>query len=195
MKESISYIRKCIAEINNRFCQYPSLFFNESDIQSELFALLLKKFGNKTEIKNTSVWGTNKIKKTKKCFTKKLHSELLLPNGRIDIVILDLDSIRFAMNSQGNFGYIQLEDGNHIFIEIKASRTNRSNISSKKKWYDLIASDIKKLNQYTHPCFILCFDFKNILDKTMINSLEKITKKNVELVYLKNKVRDNYLIK
>lgn len=190
MVNTLSRIRECISALQEKFLACPSLYFNESDLQSELFALLLKQFDENKEITNVFVWGTEKPLPASKCLSRSLHSELLLYNGRIDLAILDLENVRFAMNSRGRFGYIQVLEGSHVFIEIKASRTNRSNISSKNVWFKLILSDIEKLNQYKHPCFMLSFDFNRLLDDSSVTLLKRRAHKNVEVVYARNEIGD-----
>lgn len=158
--------------------------------------MLLKRYDKEEEIKNIFVWGTRRSRTTRKVFSRRLHSELLLPEGRIDLAVLDLDNVRFAVNSKGRYGHIQLQKGNHIFIEIKASRTNRSCISSKNRWFKSILSDIKKLKyhsqKYAHHCFIACFDFSSLLDDDSVTSLKKQTNKNVELLYFRDDKENNY---
>jgi hypothetical protein len=64
---------------------------------------------------NTSIWGTDSPNTLKLINSTRLHSELLLPKGRIDLAIVDLKATRFAFNSKGRFGHVQLEAGNHVF--------------------------------------------------------------------------------
>lgn len=192
LEETLSCIRECISEIQEKFSLYPVLYFNESDLQCELFGLLLDRLGDNCKITNIFIWGTDEIKRTRQCISRRVHSELLLPEGRIDLAVLDLEHVRFAINSRGNFGYVQLEQGDHIFIEIKASRTNRSTITSKTSWMNLILLDIEKLNSYPYRCFMLCFDFAGILDDSTVASLMSRTKQNVEFLYFKNEIRDNF---
>ena len=165
MKYDIIFIREKIAVLAERFNTNPILFFNEADLQTELFTLLLEKNNSQKEISNVYMWGTQKKKPLKRIFTKRVHSELLLPEGRIDLAVLDLDNVTFAVNSKGNFGHIQLRAGNHVVIEIKASRTNRSSITSKPQWSRLLTSDIFKLNKYVHPCFLCLFRLQSIADR------------------------------
>jgi hypothetical protein len=154
--------------------------------------MLLAHFGDACEITNIFVWGTHEVRKTRQCITRRLHSELLLPEGRIDLAILDLSHVRFAINSRGKFGHIQLEEGEHIFIEIKASRTNRSSISSKSIWQNLILSDIAKLNRYQHKSFMLCFDFSGLLNDDLVSQISATSNPQVELIYARNDFKDNY---
>lgn len=65
MENNLSFTRECIHDLSESFRINPNLYFNESDLQSYLFALLLNKFNAGNEISNTNVWGTD-IKKTVK---------------------------------------------------------------------------------------------------------------------------------
>lgn len=185
INDSIILVRECITKISDIFYRNSNIYFSESDLQSNLFALLLEKFDAKDELK-TFVWGTDNPKKVKKVITRKLHSELLLPEGRIDLAVLDLEKTVFAVNSKGRNPGIRVEKGNHIFIEIKASRTNRSSITSKNRWYELILSDIEKLNRYTSQCFMLCFDYEHLLGENEISSIRDNANNNVDLHYIKS---------
>jgi hypothetical protein len=195
-KKDLDFIRESIHKLGDKYRTNPTSFFNESDLQSELFQLLLKRYNKEEEIKNIFVWGTRKSRTTRKVFSRRIHSELLLPEGRIDLAVLDLENVRFAVNSKGRYGYIQLQKGNHVFIEIKASRTNRSNIPSKNKWFESVLSDIKKLNNHAHRyanhCFTVCFDFNSLLDNASVSSLRRQTARNVELFYFKDDTENNY---
>ncbi len=194
MKNDILFIRKCIENLYRNFYENAEIYFCESDLQSELFALLLKYFGDEEEISNVFNWGPSKNKPIRNVNTRRLHSELLLPEGRIDLAVLDLKKIFFAINSKGRNPGFRIEEGNHIFVEIKASRTNRSAVTSKNTWYKLILSDIEKLNRYSHKCFLLCFDFNTLLDKGRISSLHEKVKRNTELLYFQNNKSVNYFI-
>lgn len=193
MDETVRRVRECIAELAKKFEARPLLYFSESDLQAELFGLLLDPFGKGEPMLNVFVWGTNETKPARESISRRLHSELLLPEGRVDLAVLDLAHVRFAMNSRGRFGYVQLEEGNHVFIEMKASRTNRSQIRSKNRWINLIVLDIKKLNRYAWPCFLLCFDFNKLLGDSAVSSLKRRANPNVRLMYLRDKIGDNYL--
>jgi hypothetical protein len=186
LNDSIILVRECIAKISDIFYRNSDIYFSESDLQSNLFALLLEKFDVEDEIKKPFVWGTDNPKKVKKVITRKLHSELLLPEGRIDLAVLDLEKTVFAVNSKGRNPGIRVEEGNHIFIEIKASRTSRSSITSKNRWYELILSDIEKLNRYTSQCFMLCFDYGHLLGEKEVSSIREKVNKNIELYYIKS---------
>lgn len=190
--KSIKLVRECIEKISDDFYRNSYIYFCESDLQSYLFTLLLEKFNREGELKSTFVWGTDNPKKVKKIITRRLHSELLLPEGRVDLAILDLDSTIFAVNSKGRNPGIEIVDGNHIFIEIKASRTSRSSISSKNRWKKLILSDIEKLNRYTNRCFMLCFDYEHLLDEQKIASIRNKANRNIEIYYIKSCYKDNY---
>lgn len=192
-EDTLAFTRDCILKIEERFRDNPSIYFNESDIQADLFSMLLAKFRRPIRIKKILLYGTIKQKPLKPIFTRRLHSELLLPEGRIDLAILDLNNIKFAMNSRGKYGHIQLEKGEHVFIEIKSSRTNRSSISSKHEWKKLILKDIEKLNKYTCQGFLLCFDYRDILEEKDVLFLRKKVTKNVEFIYCISPIKDNFL--
>lgn len=192
INENIIHVRECIKKVSDIFYRNPDIYFNEADLQSNLFALLLERFDVENELKNTFVWGTNNPKKIRKVISCRIHSELLLPEGRIDLAILDLEKAKFAVNSKGRNAYIQIEEGNHIFIELKASRTNRSSITSKNRWYKLILSDIEKLNRYTNQCIMLCFDFEHLLSEMEISSIRGKANKNIEFFYIKSSHGGNY---
>ena len=134
MKTEIVAVKKEIRSIGEFISKHPFVFFNEADIQAELFSRLLVGFGDHFKIPNRQVWGVSKQPLTRSCITRRLHSELLLPEGRIDIAIVDPAAVHLGINSKGRFGHIQLSEGDHIFIEIKASRTNRSSITSRNQW-------------------------------------------------------------
>lgn len=187
----IEKVRDCIEIISRNFYENSNMYFCESDLQSHLFTLLLEKFDEEYEL-GIYVWGTDKPKKVKNIITRKLHSELLLPEGRIDLAILDLDKVNFAVNSKGRNPGIRVSEGNHIFIEIKASRTSRSSITSKHRWENLILSDVKKLNKYKNKCFMLCFDFENLLDENDTASIREKANKNIDLYHIKSCYEDNY---
>ncbi len=186
INDSIILVRECVTKISDSFYRNADIYFSESDLQSNLFALLLDKFNVEDELKRTFVWGTDKPKKVKKIITCRLHSELLLPEGRIDLAVLDLEKTVFAVNSKGHNPGIRVEKGNHIFIEIKASRTSRSSITSKNRWHKLILADIKKLNRYTNQCFMICFDYENLLGEKEISSIRNEANKNIEVHYIKS---------
>jgi len=187
---SVAQIKNCIDEISSSFHDTSYLFFNESDLQSYLFSLLLKDFNAEYEL-NTSVWGTDKPKKVNKIITRRLHSEFLLPDGRVDLAVLDLNAARFAVNSKGRNPGIRINKGNHAFIEIKASQTSRS-IISKSQWKKLIIKDIYKLNKYENISFMLCFDYSNILNENEIELIRQKANVNVELHYIKNSYKKNH---
>lgn len=193
ISEDLTFVKDNIVTLGKKFESNPALFFNESDLQSELFARLLLRYNNEVKIPNPFVWGTNNPKPAKIVYSRRLHSELLLAEGRIDLAVLDLNNVTFAINSKGRFGHIQIESGKHIFIEIKCSRTNRSSITSRQKWFSLITGDIKKLRRYKHPCFMVCFDFNSLLDNSRISKLQKSVAANLELLYFTNSLADYYL--
>jgi hypothetical protein len=110
---------------------------------------------------------------------------LLLPEGRIDLAIIDVENTVFAVNSKGKNPGFRVQEGNHIFIELKSSRTSRSSITSKNEWKKLILSDIEKLNKYSNSCHMLCFDYSHILNDEEVSFIHNQTNKNVELHYIK----------
>jgi hypothetical protein len=60
---------------------------------------------------------------------------------------LGAEKIKLSANSRGRLGHVQFEKHSqwtHIFIEIKATRTNRSSISV-SRWRKLLESDVDKL--------------------------------------------------
>jgi translation initiation factor IF-1 len=188
---SIKYVIKCVEKISDIFSKNEFIFFSESDLQSYLFSLLLEKFYDKFELE-TFVWGTDKPKKVKKIFTGRLHSEFLLPNGRIDLAILDIANVKFSVNSKGRNSGFRINDGNHIFIEIKASQTSRSSITSKNKWTQLIISDIEKLNSFQNPCFMVCFEYEQLLDTHEIELIQQKANSNVKFYYIKSSFENSY---
>ena len=192
IKDTVTIVKDCVEKLSDDFHNNPNIYFCESDLQSSLFSLLLEKLDTRCSIKQTFVWGTFKPKKVQKIITRSVHSELLLPEGRIDLAVLDLEKIVFAVNSKGHNPGIRIEEGNHIFIEIKASRTSRSSITSKKQWQKLILADIEKLNKYKHQCLMLCFDFENLFGEMEISSIRDKTNKNIELYYVNTCYEDNY---
>lgn len=191
----IRIIDESINEINEKICNNPLAVFNESDIQCYLYSILLGRFNNFEQVTNIHIWGTHDAPKTVPIRTMKVHSELLLPEGRVDLAILNIENTKFAFNSKGKFGYVQLEGGNHVFIEIKTSRTSRSSIPSVPKWKKLIEDDIDKLKRYeSNICYLLCYDFNNYLDDRSLKELYKKAGINVNLVYVKDKYRNKYFI-
>ena len=193
MSNDLELVRQGIDELIKGVEANPLTYFGESDLQSELFAVLLNSFGDKERIGNVFVWGTDDPKPLAPCLSRRLHSELLLPEGRIDIAILDLSKVRVGINSKGRFGYVQLEPGEHIFIEIKASRTNRSSVGSKNQWIQLIREDIERLSAYSHLGIVLCFDFNKLLNENEVIDLTRFTPQNVQLRYVQDHQGDCYL--
>jgi len=186
LKRTLCLVSESIDELIRTVRANPLMYFSESDLQSELFSILLGRFNSEEAIKNILVWGTDNPGTPRIVFSRRLHSELLLPGGRIDLAVLDLDKVRMAINSKGRFGHIQLDPGRHVFIEIKASRTNRRNISSKNHWINLILADIKKLHAYSHPCFLLCFDFNKLLEDDAVSSPVRSVPSNLEVSYVRD---------
>lgn len=192
MTQTLRLVRQSIDDLVKSVKANPVMYFGESDLQSELFSILRGRLNSNKEIRKMFVWGTQSPKATRSVLSRPLHSELLLPEGRIDLAILDLDKVRMAINSKGRFGHIQLEPGQHVFIEIKASRTNRSAVSSRSRWMRLILADVEKLRAYSHPCFLLCFDFNRLLDDDAVRSLLQDKPVNLEVSYVRDDINDYY---
>lgn len=188
-----SLVKTCIKELNRKVRKNPLAYISESDVQSELFAILLRRFNRMERVKNVYVWGT-KTNGVEPVFSRQLHSEFLLPEGRIDLALLDLKKVRMAFNSRRRFGYLQPEESRkHVFIEIKSSRTNRSSVSSKHRWVQLVMSDIRKLNNYKNACFLICYDFDDLLGKADVSSLAAKAHKNVVVIYVRT--RSNFSLR
>lgn len=192
--KEIEIIKNLLSDFSEIFWVKPDMFFNESDIQSELYSKLRRNFGRETQFDNVFVYGTDKPKKHRKIPTQRLHSELLLPEGRIDLAILDLENTYLALNSRGKYGGLRIYDGQHIFFEIKASQTSRSRISSKNQWKKSIIKDIEKLNKYKHQCYSLCFDFSGLLEEHEIESMKESANINVEVLYFTTKHKSRYFV-
>ena len=108
MEQQEKNVRKAINQVNSIIQKNPLAFLTESDIQCKLYSVLLPFFGDLESVTNTPVWLTNSPNKLKPINSTRLHSELLLPEGRIDLAIIDLKAARFAFNSKGRFGHVQL---------------------------------------------------------------------------------------
>jgi translation initiation factor IF-1 len=185
-EQDLLVVRQRIERLKENVTVHPFCYLNESDLQAELFALLLPDFSSPCVMKNTFVWGTDSPKPLRDFCSRRLHSELLLPEGRIDLAILDTQKIKLSVSSRGRFGHIQFEEGDHIFIELKATRTNRSRIRSIPAWKTLLAADVEKLNRYTHRCFLLCFDFEGVMSESDIPTLTTAAKPHVEVLYFRD---------
>lgn len=181
-----STIRGAIQRVNASVRKHPLAFLTESDIQSRLYAALLPAFGGLKPISNSFVWGTDQPSALKPVYSMRLHSELLLPEARIDLALLDLSATRFAFNSKGRFGYAQLESGSHAFIEIKVSRTHRSAVSTRARWLQLLGADLQKLRRYTWLSFLLAYDFDFELPQEKISDLSKLAGPHTRFIYLKD---------
>ena len=129
-EQDLLVVRQRIERLKKNVAAHPFCYLNESDLQAELFALLLPKFSTPCLMTKTFVWGTDSPKPLRDLCSRRLHSELLMAGRRIDLAILDTNKIKISVNSRGRFGHIQFEEGNHIFIELKATRTNRSSVRS-----------------------------------------------------------------
>ena len=110
----------------------------------------------------------------------------------VAISILDPNAVFLGINSKGRFGYIQLSDGQHIFIEIKASRTNRSSVTSRNKWSELIYKDLEKLSKHGNNSFMLCFDFDNLMDMESIDKLKQYSRK-IFVEYFTSDIANNLI--
>lgn len=194
MITEIETVKKQIRSLGEFICKHPFVYFNEADIQAELFSRLLVDFGDHFRIPNRQVWGVRKQPSIKSCITRRLHSELLLPEGRIDIAIVDPAAVHISINSKGRFGHIQLSEGNHIFIEVKVSRTNRSSITSKNQWIKVIEKDLEKLIKYTHTSIMFCFDFNKLIDKTTVTKMKKYSG-NVQVEYFSSDLANDLIIR
>lgn len=190
MNNDLDIVQNEIKLLGEHFSKYPFKYFNESDIQSDLYSRLLVKFGEPVNITDRRVWSVGKQPLTRDCITRRLHSELLIPGGRIDIVILDPNAVSLSINSKGRFGHIQLSDGKHIFIEIKASRTNRSSTNSRNKWSELIYKDLEKLSKHGNYSFMLCFDFDNLMDKESVEKLRNYSSKISVMYFISDKANN-----
>jgi hypothetical protein len=188
-------VKECIDHLAKRFSDSSAFYFSESDLQSELFSRLLQALPSETMISNQAVWGTQSPPSLRPCISRAVHTELHLPEGRIDIAVLDLAKVKMYVNLRGRFGHMQLEPGHHVFIEVKASRSNRSNFTSKTAWLKSIHSDIAKLNKHKHLCFLLCFDFSGILNKEDVRSLKAQAKRNVKVRYFIDPYEDRWFEK
>jgi hypothetical protein len=192
-KENV--IRGAITRVNEEIRKHPLVFLTESDIQCRLYAALLRTYGRIEPIVNTYVWGTTKPRTLQSVKSARLHSELLLPEGRIDLAILDLDASRYAFNSKGRFGYVHLETGDHTFIEIKVSRTHRSGVSSRGRWLQLLRADLEKLSRYPWLSFLLAYDFDFQLPQDDIIALSKLACPHTRLIYVKDDFKCCYFKK
>lgn len=190
-----SAIRDSIERVNAEIRRHPLAFLTESDVQCRLYAALLQDYGSMELVSNTYVWGTTQPQSLQPIQSIRLHSELLLPEGRIDLAVLDLRSTRYAFNSKGRFGYVQLESGNHVFIEIKVSRTHRSGVSTKARWLQLLRADLEKLSRYSWLSFLLAYDFDFQLSQEEINALSKHSSPNTRVLYLKDDFKCCYFEK
>jgi hypothetical protein len=183
-------IRREIATVNSEVCANPLVFLTESDIQSRLYAALLPSFGGVVEATNASCWGLEKVRKLRPAYSSRLHSELLLPEGRIDLAILDLRSTVFKFSPKGKFSYAKLEaSGDHAFLEIKLSRTHRSSLGGKSRWLYLLQADLQKLNRYPWLSFLLAYNFDiDGVNATDIAGLRRSAGPNTRLIYTTSKL-------
>ena len=186
-------IRAAIQHVSDEARNHPLAFLTECDLQCRLYAALLPTYGNLEPVSNTSVWGTAQPRRLKPLRSMRLHSELLLPEGRIDLAVLDLGATRFAFNSRGRFGHAQLEPGDHAFIEIKLSRTHRSGVSTKARWLGLLRADLEKLNRYPWLSFLLAYDFDFEFSHEEIRALLRLAGPRTRFLYSKDVFERCYL--
>jgi hypothetical protein len=187
-------IRRAIAEINSRARKHPLAFLTESDVQAQLYAALLPVCGDVARVVQAAAWGAGETHKLKPVFSSPLHSELLLPEGRIDLAILDLSATRFTFSPKGHFSHAQLDDaGAHIFIEIKVSRTHRSSLGGRSRWLNLLRADLAKLSRYSWRTFLLAYDFDIGLSKSEVVDLRAYCGPSTRLVYLNSKSRSFFV--
>ena len=69
----ITIVKDKINQLNKSFIDNPLLYFNESDLQSELFRLLCEALPQEEQIKNISYWGTKNPPPTKEILTRKIE--------------------------------------------------------------------------------------------------------------------------
>jgi hypothetical protein len=195
MQDQERTIRGAIERVNVDVRNHPLAFLTESDIQCQLYAALLPSYGDIEPISNTYVWGATQPRALQCIRSMRLHSELLLPEGRIDLAVLDLRATRYAFNSKGRFGHVQLETGSHAFIEIKVSRTHRSAVSTRARWLQLLRADLEKLRRYSWLSFLLAYDFDFQLQQEEISALSKLAGPHTYLFYLKDDFECCYFAK
>jgi len=193
MRRLESAIRHAIQRVNAEVREHPLAFLTESDLQCRLYAALLPTYGPLQPVTNTFVWGTEQPRPPKRVLSTRLHSEFLLPEGRIDLAVLDLRATRFAFNSKGRFGHAQLKTGDHAFVEIKVSRTHRSGISTKARWLKLLRADLKKLSRYSWLSFLLAYDFDFSLPESEIRALRRLAGPHTRLIYVRDAFGSQYL--
>jgi len=186
-------IRSAIAVVNSRVQKYPLAFLTESDVQSALFSALTPSYGIPAPLVETFAWGRGQQRKIKPVLSSRLHSEFLLPEGRIDLAILDLNATRYAFSPSGRLGHVQLGPGGHAFIELKVSRTHRSGISCRSVWQKRLSSDITKLARYQWLSFLLAYDFDMFLSRSQVLELRKSAGPLTRLTYLAVKERSFFM--
>ena len=188
-------VRARIAELERRFTCCPSAYLTESDVQAYLFSLLLQDFGEPESVHNIFPPETLGQCPTLRFMTRRLHSELELPEGRIDLAVLDLSRVVVGITpSTGRFRLLRPQRGDHFFIEIKVSRTHRSE-KCKAVWVQSIRSDIQKLqlNRLANHSALICCDFGGLLNEAQVRSLDDLLQNNVELYYFRSAICDRYL--
>jgi hypothetical protein len=183
-------IRRAVAAVNSEVLANPLVFLTESDIQSRLYAELFPSFGGVVEATNASCWGLETARKLRPTFSSRLHSELLLPEGRIDLAILDLRETFFRFSPKGKFSHAQLgTSGDHAFLEIKVSRTHRSSLGGKSRWLYLLQADLNKLSRYPWLSFLLAYNFDiDGVNTADIAGLRESMGPNTRLIYTNAKL-------
>ena len=76
-EQDLLVVRQRIVALEN-VAAHPFCYLNESDLQAELFALLLPKFSTPCLMTKTFVWGTDSPKPLRDLCSRRLHSELLM---------------------------------------------------------------------------------------------------------------------
>ncbi len=184
--KAVAAVRRAVSQVNATILVHPLSVLTEADIQARLYAALVPHFGGLQRVSNTFVWGTPRPRPLMSLMSVRLHSELRLLRGSVDLAILDLSATRFAFNSKGRFGHAQLQPGDHIFIELKATRTHRSQVSTRARWKDLIHADLEKLSQYAWPSLMLCYDFDFHLVGPEVADLKRRAGPRTQFLYFKD---------
>ncbi len=191
LSSTLSTIHRRVDELRRDFNSCPSKYVcGESDLSDELFALLRSDFSALEEIKNIYVWDGKPMPRGLHFLTRRLHSEVRLAGSSIDLAVLDLTHVTVSIDPKGRFSHFQLvedgEKGEHVFIEVKASRTNRGQLG-RKRWRSLIEKDIAKSNRISEGhCLVICFEFDDLLGDAAIAALHERARPNVKLLYCKN---------
>jgi hypothetical protein len=188
-------IKRAVAAMNSKVTMHPLVFLTESDLQSALYSELLPSYGSLVPATRTRAWGRGEGRPLRAFLSSRLHTEFLLPEGRIDLAILDLSATWFTFGPGGSLGHVQLEPGAHAFIELKATRTHRSSVTCRSVWLKKLRSDLEKLSQYPWLSYVLAYDFDMLLAPKQILSLRRFAAPQTRLVYLTVKERTFFLPK